>query len=151
MEIKVKFRGKDKTGIWRFGDFTHSQGIGEDGKLHPRILIGGYEVNNRTIGRMLAESIPNNYELWEGFEIYNGDIVKFLDFSDSYFSKEKSEFEMCCSKKESLVNVCGDIYLGNGKKVQVGASPHIEILNVLGNIFDNPELTDYEYGEHEWR
>jgi len=68
--IHITFRGYDKMKGWVYGDLTHAQGVDEDGKLYPRIMVAGYEVDQKSVG--IATGV---YDV-KGREIYTGDIIK---------------------------------------------------------------------------
>ena len=68
--IHITFRGYDKMKGWVYGDLTHAQGVGKDGKLYPRIMVAGYEVDQKSVG--IATGV---YDV-KGKEIYTGDIIK---------------------------------------------------------------------------
>ena len=68
--IRILFRGYDKMKGWVYGDLAHAQGVGKDGKLYPRIMVAGYEVDQKSVG-IATGVLANN-----GREIYTGDIIK---------------------------------------------------------------------------
>ncbi len=68
--IQILFRGYDKMKGWVYGDLTHAQGVDKDGKLFPRIMVAGYEVDQKSVG-IATGVLANN-----GKEIYTGDIIK---------------------------------------------------------------------------
>ena len=68
--IRIKFRGYDKMKGWVYGDLTHAQGVGKDGKLYPRIMVAGYEVDQKSVG--IATGV---YDV-KGREVCTGDIIK---------------------------------------------------------------------------
>lgn len=130
----IKFRAKDKfTEKWVYGDLVHNLGINEKGD-YQRAMVGGYEAIEETIGQFIGRKDKN------GVEIYDGDIFQFAP-----------------SKKGTVV----DKYL-----VRVSEHLTVEIRNidlseklwtfscvskdwweyfqdeieVIGNIYDNPEL-----------
>ena len=68
--IRILFRGYDKMKGWVYGDLAHAQGVDKDGKLYPRIMVAGYEVDQKSVG-IATGVLANN-----GREIYTGDIIK---------------------------------------------------------------------------
>ena len=66
-----KFRGWDKVGQkgWVFGDLVHNQKVTKDG-LEPRTMVGGYEVDEASVG--LCTGLKDS----KGTEIYQGDIIR---------------------------------------------------------------------------
>ena len=68
--IRIKFRGYDKMKGWVYGDLAHAQGVDKEGKLYPRIMVAGYEVDQKSVG-IATGVLANN-----GKEIYTGDIIK---------------------------------------------------------------------------
>ena len=68
--IRILFRGYDKMKGWVYGDLTHAQGVDKDGKLYPRIMVAGYEVDPESVG--IATGV---YDV-KGREVCTGDIIK---------------------------------------------------------------------------
>ena len=68
--IRIKYRGYDKMKGWVYGDLAHAQGVDKDGKLYPRIMVAGYEVDQKSVG--IATGV---YDV-KGKEVYTGDVIK---------------------------------------------------------------------------
>ena len=68
--IRILFRGYDKMKGWVYGDLAHAQGVDKDGKLYPRIMVAGYEVDQKSVG--IATGVYNV----KGREVYTGDLIK---------------------------------------------------------------------------
>ena len=68
--IRIKFRGYDKMKGWVYGDLAHAQGVDKSGKLYPRTMVAGYEVDPKSVG--IATGV---YDV-KGREVCTGDIIK---------------------------------------------------------------------------
>ena len=120
---EIKFRGKDTTGIWRYG--------GIYGTVQPHIIhsIAGYEtraftqVDPETVGQFTGELDTNNRE------IYEGDIIEIIYGVDPEYGEHIERHE--------VVFEHGAFKIGNDvMSVVCGYNP----MRVVGNKFDNPEL-----------
>lgn len=123
---EIKFRGKSlATGEWLYGDLLRNEkgafAVVPPFKMNAHNECSDYEVNPDTIGQYTGLKDKN------GREIYEGDVVRFLDADN----KVKNE----------------EVRFGGG-----GFTPVVEIcwmadiegmfVEVIGNIHDNPELLE---------
>ena len=123
----IRFRGKDKkTGKWVYGDLTHTKGIRAESEslTYDRVMVGGYEVDEDTVGQYSGIQDFDNckiYELdiveWEG-ELY------VIVFRSGMFYASIHECNPDSYGGYPLWMLC----TGNCK--------------IKGNILDNPELLE---------
>lgn len=110
----IKFRGKNiETGEWVYGFYTRGGYVKEDGIVEVRHIIHSdilYDVEKHTIGQFTGLTDKN------GVEIYEGDILHFSDGSQHVVMWDEYE--------------CGFNIVEYG----------IYLCEVIGNIYDNPEL-----------
>jgi len=128
MERCIKFRAKDKfTDKWVFGDFTHSQKVTETG-LEPRVMVGGYEVIEETVGQSTGLHDKN------GKEIYEGDIFKLpLLHGFAMHQVRISPHHLCVEVKNTTLQDWNNLNDCWWEEFKNG-------IEVIGNIFDTPEL-----------
>lgn len=161
MNREIKFRGKVKyngnhkfNGEWIYGYYRNND-IGNAFITETLDEIENYifeetEVEEETIGQYTGLHDKN------GKEIYEGDIVKrtLIDKKDNRVFFEDTYqiiFERGTFKykgiKEFYINIKGEKYKEENKssyKQELGSNfgVNIESIEVIGNIYDNPELLE---------
>lgn len=130
---EIKFRGKQTKpieSIWHYGDLIHS-------KYNKTYIqnITCMEVDKETVGQFTGLRDKN------GVEIYEGDILKIPE----WLKEDNQDVCICIYNQENTVS---DI-IGFGLYIKDGYSGKYKILvqsdewdefEVIGNIYDNPEL-----------
>ena len=122
----IKFRGKDRYGeIWYYGSLTVNEIFG-----HTYICkspLGYMEVDPKTVGQFTGL-----YDC-EGKEIFEGDILRLGNSPSGVCEVKWNEYLAAFCIRFFFENKVGTRPLGGrvicGRKVEV-----------IGNIFDNPEL-----------
>ena len=124
---EIKFRGKDlNTGEWVYGDL-------EIHRKDPRRLIHSYnddgdynrqyDVDEETIGQFTGLQDKN------GKDIYEGDIICFVD------GLKRVNGEWIDNKHIYVVEYSGAAFSG-----VAGLSEVMDAVEVIGNIYDDPDL-----------
>lgn len=117
---QIKFRGKTlKTGLWIYGDLVHAHSTAHiscsyynnDGSFE----VYPFEVDPKTVGQYTGAVDKN------GKEIYEGDIIEYYAFEPVQTVHMVVEFSECAMSYPSMLSVS-------------------EYVEVIGNIFDNPDL-----------
>ena len=140
MENRYLFRGKRiDTGEWVFGDLVHSvYKIGDTCVGQYGNEVGMHEVDSSTICQCTGLKDKN------GKLIFENDIVKDL-FSDTAAPIRYGSYQSCFdSTKVEHVGFYVDWsgkYNKNYRK-DLGYWIHMVDAEVIGNIFDNPELLE---------
>lgn len=124
---QIKFRGKDlNTGEWVYGDLEIHR---KDSRrlIHSYNADGDYnrqyDVDEETIGQFTGLHDKN------GKDIYEGDIICFVD------GQKRVNGEWIDNKHIYVVEYSGAAFSG-----VAGLSEVMDAVEVIGNIFDNPEL-----------
>ena len=128
MKREIKFRAKRAgDGVWVYGDLTHTSKICNEeekkstGKASmPCIRISNYDVDEETICQMLQYRDKN------GTQIYEGDIVHVITKFDCFDSIR--EYNTQADYEGVFNHIAYNVW---------GDSP---VMEVIGNIYDNPEL-----------
>ena len=130
----LDIRAKDiQSGKWVTGDLVHNKKVTRTG-LEPRTMVGGYEVNPKTVGSFTGVLDIN------GKQIFHGDILK-VTLSDNQtiyklvkFQPDKAAF--CLANNFDLqYDGRWDIWSHLSQKWVYDVEPV-----VVGNIYDKPEL-----------
>jgi len=116
MNREIKFRAKRAdNGVWVCGDLAHTVKITEERDV-PCVRIANYDVDESTIGQYTETRDSTGREIWEG------DIVELMgDRYEIRYVAALASFALCDGWDASLLHA-------------------VEILKVVGNIHDNPEM-----------
>lgn len=124
---EILFRGKYYTGAWIYGDFLHPNIIRQNDRWHEQ-----YEVDPDTIGQFTGLYNRNN----KG--IYEGDILEDKWKTHRlvcYGEHEVETYEDPVTVDDGFYVVCNYPY-----RKEQRLSDYYLYSEVIGNIFDNPEL-----------
>lgn len=142
MNREIKFRGKlMEDNEWNFGDLREKNGksyIFPKGELTFKHFA--YEVFPDTVGQYTGLKDKNGVEIYEGdvlrtegLKYINGRIAQSIDISEVVWCEDSCDF----SAVEQKAIIAGK------EKQQMGIfymMPDSEECEVIGNIYDNPEL-----------
>ena len=144
----ILFRGKRKdNGEWVYGNYAHTDNTGKKYFIFQNKPFN-YEVIPETVGQYTGKNDKN------GKKIFEGDIVKvhqFLFDGSEYENEITISIEYMsdctCFGANIIDGNCIKYYMGyTGEKVVVPLSDlyglHEESFEVIGNIYDNPELLE---------
>ncbi len=129
MNREIKFRGRDAKGVWHFGDLAHSQAVTETG-LQPRVTVGGYEVDEETVGQY--------WRTINGNDLFDGDIIS-LEIDECQVTYVVGYIEY--SIKIANINELSLKYISPWAFLKEDWWNDFEDnISIIGNKFDNPEL-----------
>jgi uncharacterized phage protein (TIGR01671 family) len=142
MKREIKFRGKDKkTGEWFYGNLFDKD---TSGRTHICTTKKGcLDIDPNTVGQFTGLKDKN------GKEIYEGDIVDVAVSPINYVGKDPTPYHricVCVYQKENasfIYERVGKNYkrkLSRNWKYKVMGSYDIQCVEIIGNIYDNPEL-----------
>ena len=148
MNREIKFRGKDLvTGKWCYGIYMPPFYEGKDPFIYMKKDCGDHwsyisvQVIPDTVGQYTGLKDKNGVEIYEGdilrtegFRIIDGRSVQSIDISEVVWSEDSCGFSAV--EQKSII--------AGKEKQQMGIfymMPDSEECEVIGNIYDNPELT----------
>ena len=133
----IKFRGRDAVGGkgWVYGDLVHNKKVTRTG-LEPRVMVGGYEVDEESIGQYTGMHDKN------GKEIYEGDILRSP--LGNIVAVEFGYKEHIVKHGRPYITDSFACYGWIARNVKNGITDFFDnefaAGEVVGNIYDNPEL-----------
>ena len=131
-----KFRGKDCTGEWWYGNLEIRRRI-TDEKTYESIRISGI-VNDNITSMIDAKTVGQFTGLHDvnGNDIYEGDILQYILSCDDEFINAKVKFSV---ENGAWILVNDDDHISEYFEYESGKNSEI-----IGNIHDNPELLKTE-------
>lgn len=145
----IKFRGKCEMGaniIWMYGDLLQPTELCDIYEISDCMSMDGtrYEVDRNTIGQYTGLQDKNGTEIYEG-DIVTGTKYPFIENGKQnyigmvVFYEDVAQFgyEYKCVNKDKRG-------ISNGINNEFTANKNLicEELEVIGNIYDNPELLE---------
>lgn len=139
---EIIFRGLDATGQkkWVYGDLVHNKKVTTTG-LEDRVMVGGYEVVQESVGQFTGLCDK------DGREIYEGDIVVRRDLTFNIekacvvvYNEQIASFRLHHQNKIYTSRygfISSDTY--NDGKCSIECGYEYE---VIGNTYENSDLLD---------
>lgn len=124
---EIKFRAKDMSGAWVYGDIIHKRTAPGEAMIRCKQGIES-DVDVDTIGQYTGLKDKN------GKEIYEGDIVKSISGKVGYVIFLQQEM--------GYVVVWDNCDTRLGHRNRGGGYECDESIEVIGNIYDNPDLVE---------
>lgn len=160
MNREFLFRGKDKeTGEWAYGNLIHREDespVPETSEIYSVDYISDYTLNS--IEREVDSNTVCQYTGMKDkhkMKIFDHDILKFIvpDGTIRYFV-----VEWCANDRKLMplsgfehdgheVRINGWCFVWNGYALYptvIDGIPDNEVMEIVGNIYDNPELIENE-------
>lgn len=145
---EIIFRGKQDDGEWICGGAVHQTDFYGD-KVDRWYIIDGTETNDYDIGepiRVIPETIGQYTGLTDknGTKIFEGDIIRAFTVDDSKERRAIVGFDRFFDENTECEYIGFYIYFLGVKTTvtQLDCEQAKESPEVIGNIHDNPELTE---------